>query len=216
MKKNFCILLVLANLCCSHSYSAIISLGLFVSTGGGLRSNSGQLLAAGLQGINGDGTVLQIGYYSLADAINPFRGQWVPITGPGTPYQTTIGDGDKTDGFIKLTSDLTDGTFGFVVPAVGTPLALRFYDSTSIASANYFNAVAATDGSFTWVAPSVPESNSSLALPASQIVWQDGTGSAYRTTIAIPEPSAAAVIAFTFGVLSFRRQRRDTFRARDL
>lgn len=35
-----------------------------------------------------------------------------------------------------------------ISPSVGTPLAIRFYDATSLAAANYFNCVSNTDG--TW------------------------------------------------------------------
>ncbi len=187
--------------------AATINLGIAISNGGGLKDNSGTLLSSGLLAVDGDGAVIQIGYYSLATLANPFLGQWVPITGPGTPYPTSIGDGNNLDGFSKSTSSLVAGTFGFVEPAIGTPLALRFYDSSSLAASTYFNAVATTDGSFAWVAPSDPKSSVALLLPSSQIVWQDGSGSAFCTTIAIPELSSVITFAFATGGLAFRRRR---------
>jgi hypothetical protein len=186
--------------------AATLNLGIGISSLG-LVSLTGVPLTSGLANVDGDGAILQIGYYTLATPLSPFAGQWVPITGPDTPYPTTIGDSGYPDGLTKSTNFLIAGTFGFVEPAVGTPLALRFYNSTSLASSTYFNAVAATDGSFTWVAPSDPLSFAGIDLPNSNIIWQDGAGSAYRTTIAIPEPTFSIFLAFSVGLLATRRRR---------
>lgn len=205
--KNHVKYLILFSFFGNHcAFSAITNIGILISSGG-LKDISGTLLSRGVVNVNGDGAVLQIGYYTLATPLDPFQGQWVAMTGPGTPYLTSIGDSSYPDGLTKSTSVLVEGTFSFVEPAVGTPMVLRFYDSSSIATSSYFNAVAATDGSFAWVAPSVPQSSTGLNLPQSNIVWQDGSGSAFRTTIAIPESGSVTLLAFTSGLLVFRRRR---------
>ena len=156
---------------------------------------------------DGDGTLLQLGYYTLATILDPFAGDWVAMTGPGTSYLTTIGDsGNGPAGSIKLGVLFTAGSLGFETPAVGTPLALRFYDSTSIATSNYFNAVSETTGAFNWVAPAEPKSTANLTFLTSGVVWQDGPSSSYRTTIAVPEPSCILLSILSLGALAVRRR----------
>lgn len=170
-----------------------------------LSDNGGKPLSAGTA-INGDGTILQLGYYSNATTINPFAGAWVLMSGPGTVFQTTIGDADQTAGGFKLDLVFTEGALDFTAPAVGTPLALRFYDSTSIATATYFNAVSDTTGVFNWVAPSDPQSSASLTFLTDGIVWQGGAGSASHTTIVVPEPSCFLLSVLGLGALFVRRR----------
>ena len=200
----FC-LIGLAGIC--QLKAATINLGVGIFNGGELKDNLGNFLPRGVANVSGDGAVLQVGYYSLATQSDPFLGQWIAITGLGTPYATTIGDSGYPAGQTKTIAILVDGSFSFVVPAVGTPLALRFYDNLSMSTSTYYNSVAATDGSFNWVAPIDPQATTGLTLPSSNIVWQDGSGSAYRTTIAIPEPSVTIILTFTAGLLATRRRR---------
>ena len=47
-----------------------------------LLDNAGNVLGAG-SALNGDGCVLQLGYYSNASAQDPFNGIFVPLTGEG-------------------------------------------------------------------------------------------------------------------------------------
>ncbi len=191
----------------SLSLAATTNVGLFNSVGSELLGNTGIPLSAGIQNIDGDGAILQVGYYTLATTINPFLGEWVAMTGPGTSYVTTVGDGGRLAGRFKTTSLLEAGTFSFVEPAVGTPLSLRFYNSTAITSSTYFNAVSTTSGSFNWVAPSTPQSGMGLTLPDAAAIWQDGAGSAFRTTIPIPEPSSSTLLVLlSLGVMAVRRR----------
>lgn len=158
--------------------------------------------------IDSDGAILQIGYYTLSTSADPFLGDWVPMTGPGTSFVTTVGDsGNQSAGQFKFGVLFDVGGYSFVAPQVGTPLALRFYDSASIASSNYFNAVAVTSGAFVWVAPSDPKSTTSLSFLTSGIVWQGGVGTASRTTIVIPEPSTSVMLVL-FGLGAFCVRRR--------
>jgi hypothetical protein len=201
-------LAALSCLCYNNSTAATLKIVLSVSSGGELQDQTGAFLSGGAVNIAGDGTLLQAGYYTLGTASNPFLGQWIPITGSGTLYPTTIGDGNKPDGQVSSIITLDSGTLGFVEPPVGTRLALRFYNAGSIAAATHFNAVTSTKGSFDWQSPSIPEAVITLHLPEPFIIWQDGSGSAYRTTIAIPEPSSAFLLSLTAGLLAFRRLRR--------
>ncbi len=164
--------------------------------------------------VDGDGTILQLGYYSSSTVANPFAGSWIPITGPGTTYQTTIGDsGNRGDGSLKLLFEMTQGSLSFTEPSVGTPLSLRFYDGTTIANSGFFNAVSNTEGGFNWAAPAVPNSTAilNLTLITTGDVWQDGPGSSYRTTIAIPEPSCGIILTLVTGLVVTRRRRIKSF-----
>ncbi len=202
-------LIGLAGIC--QLKAASINLGIGIHQSGnaefGLKNEAGVLLTRGVGNVVGDGAVLQIGYYTQATLLDPFQGHWIPITGQGTPYPTSVGDSGYPDGWTKSVNFLVAGTLGFVEPLAGTPLALRFYDSTTLVASAYFNAVAATDGTFTWAAPSDPMTFIGITLPKNRIVWQDGPDSAYRTTIAIPEPSSGIILTFTAGLFATRRRR---------
>lgn len=178
------------------------------STGTELRDNSGNLLSGGAAITQHDGAVVQIGYYALATTLDPFAGNWVAMTGPGTAYLNTIGDGGPgVAGRIKTTSIFSLGSLAFSEPSNTTPLAVRFYDSTSIATSTYFNAVSNTTGSWNWVTPTDPQPFIGLLLSDPGFVWQDGSASAFRTTIPIPEPSSSALLALHgLGALAVRRR----------
>lgn len=176
-----------------------------VPNGIGLKDINGTLLTAGTASA-GDGAVLQLGYYSAATTVNPFAGTWMAITGPGTPYRSTVGDSSGfSAGRFSLSYQFKDGSS--FLPAAGTPLAIRFYDSTSLATANYFNCVSNTDGNWNW-AGGLPEPalNLTFSLTSPTQVWQGGAASAFRTTIAVPEPSVALLVA-SGALLAFRRRR---------
>lgn len=159
---------------------------------------------------NGDGAILQLGYYTASTTVGPFSGDWVAMTGPGTSYPTTIGDsGNQDPGSFKIVVLFSQGSYSFPEPPVGTPMALRFYNSTSLGTSTYFNAVTDTVAQFNWVAPSDPTSSAGLSLTflTAGVVWQDGAGSAFRTTIPVPEPSSSALFALvSLGVMVVRRR----------
>jgi hypothetical protein len=170
------------------------------------RDNGGTALSSGTSA-DGDGTILQLGYYSNSTALDPFSGSWVAMTGPGTLNVTTMGDsGNNPNGNFKLGVLFTAGALGFTAPPDGTPLALRFYDSTSIATSTFFNAVSTTSGAFNWVTPAEPNSTAALTFLTPGVVWQDGPGSAFRTTIAVPEPCCILLGVISLSTLALRRR----------
>ena len=204
--KYYLLILFLSSQTLIHGASTRINFSIQFNT---LKDLNGTSLTAGTPA-DGDGTILQLGYYTAATTSAPFAGEWVAMTGSGISYQTTIGDsGNNPNGTFKIEVLFTQGSYLFIEPAVGTPLALRYYNSTSLAASTYFNAVTNTTGVFNWVAPADPTSTAMLNLGLSSvgIVWQDGSGSAFRTTIPIPEPSSSALFALlSFGVMAVRRR----------
>ena len=118
---------------------------------------------------------------------------------------------------------MPNGTFNFVnsfqsdfpnVPAIGTPLAIRFYDTTSLATANYFNCVSNADGTWNWNL-GTPKPTVYLTFKASPatLVWQGGAGSAFRTTLPVPEPGVAVLLVAGGAGLGLRRRRAGAFTA---
>jgi hypothetical protein len=175
------------------------------TTGTEFKDRNGNLLTAGTTQA-GDGAVLELGYYTEATLVNPFSGTWVPLTGPGTGQTSTIGDlFSQPNGIFTFGHHFQSDSPN--VPTIGTPLAIRFYDSTSLATANYFNCVSNTGGYWNWtLGTPEPTVTVSFKTPPEALVWQDGSASAFRTTIAVPELSAA-LLAASGALLAFRRRR---------
>ena len=156
----------------------------------------------------GDGAVLQLGYYTGATQSSPFSGNWMPLTGPGSLHSITSTIGDSI-GF-------SDGKFAIItgfksdeadVPPPGRTLAIRFYDATSLATANYFNAVTNTDGTWNWITGDPePTLNLAILLSSPTQVWQGGADSAFRTTIPVPEPSVLWLVAGSAWLAFWRRR----------
>ena len=63
----------------------------------------------------------------------------------------------------------------------------NFYDGTSLATALHFNA--ASSPAWDWKRPI--DGQRVIGLNEPGLIWQDGAVSAFRTTIPVPEPSAA-------------------------
>lgn len=86
--KNHLILLLISIQTPIYGASIQVNLGIQSNT---LKNLNGTSLTAGTPS-NGDGAILQLGYYTASTTSDPFSGDWVPMTGPGTPFPTTIGD----------------------------------------------------------------------------------------------------------------------------
>jgi hypothetical protein len=164
-----------------------------------LLDNSGDPLSAGTSA-NGDGTLLQLGYYDMATMANPFSGAWVSIA------TTTMGDdGVDLNGKFAVTSILGSGSF--LEPAIGMPLAIRFYDGASMEVSSYFNAVSVTNGAWNFKSPSDPAAVMNLVIDkGSATVFEGGSFSDFKTTRPIPEPSSLWL--FSLGALALLRRHR--------
>jgi hypothetical protein len=187
---------------------------------------------------DGDGAVLQLGYYDGASIANNFLGNWVPLSGEGslntaiiagsspageTYNHTSIGDlssaGAGANGIfaLSLVFVVGDPASGNSLPGSTTiPLSIRFYNGTTIASSTFFNVV--SDDLWLWKAPqpsNVPN-NVAITLDQAGLEWlsiaQGGAaGTAFHTTLptAIPEPSTLACLLLGgAGTLAIGKMRR--------
>lgn len=171
-----------------------------------LRDSNGALLTEGARQTSGDGAVLQLGYYDLATVTDLFLGNWIPMTGEGSRnglVVSTIGDGYPGPGRFVINTFFSEGspTHGNDLPRIGTPLAIRFYDGTSIAQSNFFNAVSSP--AWEWKRPSGDSMMRGLNDPG--IMWEGGPASAFRTTVPVPEPSALVLMLAAVAAVKSRR-----------
>jgi hypothetical protein len=195
-----------------------------------LRDSSGVPLIAGLE-INGDGAIIQIGYFPdvSLDPAEFEASHWktfTPLTGFGSPnagrYPTSIGDADAP----------ATGPFGFFfLPApvaieldplidLGLPseyparLGIRFFDGTTLENSTGYNTVTSDDPLWQLVAPgSTSSANAVLNMDLHQLFWESGDSGTFQTSIAyvptahVPEPGVEGTF-FLVGVLMvFRRKR---------
>lgn len=170
-----------------------------------LQDGAGKPLSAGFTE-NGDGTLLEFGYYSAASSADPFARIWNPLTGPASESMivTTIGDGlPPENGVFSIGLYLDTALPGF--PADGTPLALRFYNGKTRATSTSFNAVANPGDQ--WAANSVGTEITMLIGTEPGTVWQGGAASSFRTALPIPECGPAVLLSAAIALLSFRRRR---------
>ncbi len=170
-----------------------------------LQNSSGIPLSAGTT-LDGDGTLLEFGYYSGATSSTPFAGMWIPLSGPDSAAMivTTIGDGlPPADGVFSVGLRLDNSLLSF--PDDGTPLSLRFYNGKTRFNSTAFNAVANSGG--LWNSDSSGMQINILIGDRPGTVWQGGPASAFRTTIPIPESGAAALAATALAAALLVRRR---------
>lgn len=192
----------------------------FATDGQLLKDNTGAVLSAG-SSANGDGMAVQIGYYSTATVGNNFSGTWIPLTGQNAVnsayLSSSIGDEGTAGGIAAgeyysgdqlefIEGDSQRGNF----PSLNTiPLSLRFYNAALISNATLYNTV--SDDLWLWKTPGAP-----FPLPPQVIMsladvgleWQGGVGSEFKTTLVIPEPTSALLLALGAAGLLGRRRRR--------
>ncbi len=171
---------------------------------------TGALLTPGLELVSQDGAVLEVGYYTLATTENPFAGAWVTMVGPSIPASTFATIGDKTDGaaglFNRSTGFGTTPLGPYAFPANGTQMSIRFFNAPASQVSTHYNAVSSVD--WIWPGQGDPQTQFNMNVAsASSLVWLDGTGSAFRTTIAVPEPAALILISCGAVIWSGRRRR---------
>ena len=93
-----------------------------------LRDAAGNPLTEGTAGVNADSgaDLVQLGYFSAADASNNFAGTWIPITGFGAAPNTSIGDSASPNASIDRNGRIAFNTFftiGSNVVQVYAPIA---------------------------------------------------------------------------------------------
>ncbi len=179
---------------------------------------------------DGDGAVIQLGYFSGATADNWFTGTWTPIAGQGsantetvsgsfptiTYQQISIGDLNANgagDGTFALSLTFTAGsmTSGNNLPgSTSIPLAIRFYNGTSIATSTHYNTV--SSNGWLWKTPDVVPATVTMSLDDS-LAWESiesfaqPFNTAFNTTILIPEPSTYALVGLGLAGMAFLRRR---------
>ena len=184
-----------------------------------LKDNLGVALSAG-NAAYGDGMAVQIGYYDGANTGNNFSGTWVPLTGQNAVNSaylvTTIGDDSGSGG--GTVGSFYSGTLDFIVgnsgkgnfpPTTTIPLSLRFYNAALIANATLYNTV--SDDLWLWQTPgpaSPMNPHFDMSLQDLGLEWQGGLSSAFKTTVATPEPTSALLLAVGAAGIFGRRRRR--------
>jgi hypothetical protein len=151
--------------------------------------------------VDGDGALLQLGYFSLATPASPFAGTWTVLA------VGSVGDqGDLDDGFFSITSVLDESAI--VAPALGAPLGVRFFDGPSIAASSYYNTAVNVDGTGLWLDPGDPAPVIELMLSKISSDFENRPG-VWQAYIPVPEPSAACLWSAALGsLLLLGRKRR--------
>jgi hypothetical protein len=176
-------------------------------------SDNATLLLAGTS-VDGDGFVLELGYYDQATIGNNFTGTWVPLTGQNSANEvygnTSIGDtGGGPDGRFSLVTTFVQGSTsqGEDLPSATTiPLTIRFYNATSTDTATAYGAV--SNDAWLWKIPStLPGETINISISGSTtgLEWLGG-GSGYYTNTAIPEPSVEAILMIGVLIVAFCRR----------
>ena len=188
----------LSLLLCGYS-TAASSLQINWSTSRDLFDSENDLLSAGTAA-DGDGTLLQLGYYSNATLSNPFAGNWITLS------TSSVGDtGLNWSGRFSTSTLFTEDEF--TPPAAGTPLAIRFFDGTSVANSSFYNAASVTDGSWNWIQPTGQGAVLDLTITKGTSVFLSGLGNEFTTSIAIPEPSSILSTGLSVALVLCRRTR---------
>lgn len=200
------------------------------TSGAQIFDNNNVVLTPGTNA-DGNGAVLQLGYYSGATTANNFAGSWVALSGEGSLNtaivpgsspaigynQTSIGDifaNGPGAGQFAITLDFVLGsaTSGNSLPSSTTiPLSIRFYSGTSIASSTHYNVV--SNDAWLWEAPASPANVIPISLDDTGLEWESivlfaqGANSAFHTTIPVPEPSSFMLLgAGALGLFIIRRR----------
>ncbi len=185
------------------------------------------LLTAGNVNTSGDGAILRLGYYQNATTTNVFgNGTFVPLSGAGSSdtYTTTsVGDdagaanGPGTFAMSLSFSTASGSLTGNNLPTAGTPLAIQFFNGTSLTNSTTYNAV--SDSLWTWNAPQAPSSSfvfmSFDDFSQSPLQWLGGDASAFYTSLpasTVPEPSTWLMGIGIFAALLWKRRFQNTLR----
>ena len=226
MKKKLILSTVFAaSLLAGTSHAAIVtSVDINWDGGNGIatlfKNQSGTLLSNGVLTTDGDGFALQLGYFDGASTASNFAGTWIPLTGFGTlntQYSSfTVGDGEGAAGEVYGSFKFEPAVVarGSSLPVSGTiPLSIRFYNASTVGAATFFNTV--SNDTWLWRTPAsdqpVPPAPVNIqnlgALEYQSIALGQPGSSAASTTIPIPEPTSAFLVAVGAAGLMMRRRR---------
>lgn len=171
---------------------------------------------------DGDGAVLQIGYFaSVPVGLDPASytpadwASFIPLSGEGSSnpsYTTSIGDGGAPAGFYTLgvTFDDTDDD----LPTVPSRVGIRYFDGLTVAGSSESNIVTSAHSDWIISPPSIGSTPAAASLdarvPSSPaphepgLVWENGETSAFKV---VPEPSST-LLGLAAGLLLCLRRRR--------
>ena len=199
MKTLFSILSVVASVAWADAASILVNWSVTTVDMRRLTNRTSSPLSAGTSA-PGDGTLLELGYYSSASVSNPFQGSWTVLA-----TSTTGDDGLNVAGSFSTKSILGPSSDPLLITT--TPLAIRFYDGRSVGTSTYFNAVSNTSGAWNYIVPTSPSPVINIVIDkTNDVVFQDGGSGAFRTVLAIPEPSMA-ILTMIGGLFTLVRRR---------
>jgi len=125
---------------------------------------------------NGDGALVTLGYFDQGSTANPFAGNWIPLT-TGTKFGDSSTGYGYPDGHFFATSIFSRNsdvveiypsepayyeTFAphpitGSLPAVGTPICIRFYDSHELTVDTKYNTVTGPEWNWPGFSSGIPE-----------------------------------------------------------
>lgn len=185
----------------------------------GVPLSAGAVDVDGFSTANGDGTLVQLGYFDGATAANNFAGSFVVLAGFGTAntqFPTfTMGDGGGLAGSVFGSFKFEPGVAarGSNLPQSTTvPLSLRFYNAATIVASTFYNTV--SNDTWLWKTPGAeapigPIANLGLSgtLEFESLTLGQPAGNDFKTTIPVPEPTSAFLVAVGAAGLMMRRRR---------